>query len=133
MASRKKAGVLLVALAMSTVPGIFGCMLRAAGDSGYPSCCSSPSCPMHGAQPAMPARCPMGSQSPHSHGAKDCTCAVSQDPSPAAVAQPDFRFDLPCSFSPTLPWRSARRPAPVRVALLSGYSTPPDQPPEPLS
>jgi len=122
-----KAGVLLVALTMSTVPGILRLL---AVSSGYPSCCSGSSCPMRQTKPVMPAHCPMGSAS--SQGAKVCTCSVSQDPAAVAV-QPDFRFDLPHVFSPALPWKSEARPAPTRVALLSGHFTPPDQPPKSLA
>ncbi len=83
----------------------------------------------------MPERCPMASGSPISAGstsrARICTCSLSRSPrSLAVVGYADFCFDVPRPVfwpQPALSWQPGIEM--LRVAL-TGYTCPPDQPPE---
>jgi len=136
---RAHAWTLLVAL---SAPGLLT-TVRAIARVGVDSCCASVAgcsraCPVRSKKATMPASCPMGPAGPtgqagsgstHPHGDLLCPCSVSQPGSAIVAAQPDFRFDLPRSFSPPVPVRSAHHATSASALLLPGHVDPPDQPP----
>ena len=148
---RTHAWTLLVALSapglMSTVQSI----ARVGADSCRASvACCSRACPVHAKKAARPASCPMGPAGPtdsmgtrgptgparsgstQPHGPVLCPCSVSHSRSAIVATQPDFRFDLPRSFSPPAPVRSPHHATSASALLLTGHVDPPEQPPRVL-
>jgi hypothetical protein len=142
---RTQAWTLLVALSAPGLMTTVQATARVGADScGASVACCSRACPVHAKKAAMPASCPMGaadstgskgpagSSPTHPHSDVLCPCSVSQPGSAIVAAQPDFRFDLPRSFSPPVPVRSAHHATSASALLLTGHVDPPEQPPRVL-
>jgi len=133
MSRNTQAQVLLVVLLVSTASNVlqFVCWGATRALSASRACCSGFTCRMHSKPAAMPDSFLMGSGTRASTRAVNCSCSVSHDESSTVPnTQTHLRFDVPCTTS--LPRPSFSQPEASQTALscLSGYASPPDQPPE---
>jgi len=136
MRRQRKAGLLLVALALWGVPGLLSLALPRASTTCCTSvsCCASGSCLMHARPVAMPKGCHMTSESTTLRRMQMCSCSLSSsDSSLSLTSRADFRFDLPRAASlPDVPSRIVPA-AFAKSAPKVGFTSLPDQPPEALA